>query len=79
MAPTQQLVGIELGRDREQPEARLGPAPRFDVVLDPLAEHLVAAADAEDRVTGPDARVQHVVEPRVAQQRQVLERRLGPG
>ena len=51
-AAAQHLVGRERRPHRQQAEAGDRAAARLDVVVDALAEQLVAAADAEDRAAG---------------------------
>ena len=50
----------------------------FDGVVDRVAEHLVAAADAEDRRARRGARRERAIEPRGAQPREILDGRLRP-
>ena len=71
------LSAAKRGPHRQQPEAGDRAAAALDLVVDPLAEHLVAAADAEDRVAArPRGAASARVEPAGAQPLEVLDGRL---
>ena len=61
------------------PRPATAPRPDSTVVVDALAEQLVAAADAEDRRARGGAGGQRAVQAGAAQPLEVLDRRLGPG
>src|SRR6185295_13296434 len=77
-AAAQHLVGGEHGADRQQAEAGDRAAAGLDLVVDALAEQLVAAADAEDGPTPGGPRRQGVGDAGGPQALQVLDRRLRP-
>ncbi len=78
-APAQHLVAHEARAHRQNSEALDRAAAGLDVVVDALAQQLVAAADAEDRLPGGGAGGKCAVQARGAQAVEVFDRRLRPG
>ncbi len=72
------LLRGEPGSGREEREAGHLWLGRFDPVLDHLAEHLVAAADPEERAASGQRRSEGAFEAACAHPREVCHRRLGP-
>src|SRR5206468_12587023 len=63
---TRELVATEPGRHREEPQASRG-AVDAGLVVKRLAEHLQAAADADDASAGPNARGDRIGQPGTAE------------
>ena len=68
------LVG-EADLDRQQPEPGHSTLPRLDLIVDDLGEHLVAAADAQDRAPGGAAGSDRLVQTVLAEPGQVVHGR----
>ena len=77
--PAQQLVGCERVVTGRRPSPSTAPRRDSTSSLDAVAEQLVPAADAEDRVAGRGTPRQRAVEAVAAQALEVLDGRLGTG
>ena len=75
------LVTRERGDNREQTEPRHAPRVRFDVlgIVQTLAEHLIAAADADDRAAVGGGARDRGVQTALAQPREIGHGRLAAG